>query len=119
MFLIVFGVSDMEMGFGGASLHPIVLVMGGAVTVLSAYLFGRRRKLGAGDGMSRALSPIGTAVAAFAAGPLVALAVVLAVMTAGDVAPADRGSVIVAVLGIGFFVGTVVAALTLVGWRLK
>ncbi len=44
LFIIVFSLSDLEVGFGRATLYPIHFVFAAAVIALSVYLFSRRRQ---------------------------------------------------------------------------
>jgi hypothetical protein len=127
LFVIIFSVSDLEMGLGGAAFHPIHLAFAAAVILLCAFLFRQRRRSGPPNVRSsefpakpRAGSPLlALAAAAFVGGPLLTFVAGLLCVTVFDVHPMDRGSVVASLTTVGFFVGVVLAVVLAVAGSLK
>ena len=127
LFIIVFSLSDLEMGVGRATLHPVHLVFASAVVVLSVYLFSRRRHSKSPEECSRT-SPetppsssnmASLAIVALVGAPVLSLAVGLMCVALLDVHPMDRESVVFNMTALGFVVGTIVAVVLAVAGRLK
>jgi hypothetical protein len=127
LFLIVFSLSDLEMGIGRASIHPIHLVFALAIVLLFVYLFRGKKQSDSTDGCTQknlktAQSSNNMALLALAAlvsGPVLAFTVGLICVLVFKVHPMDRGSIVFSVTALGLFVGALVAAILAVAGSLK
>jgi FtsH-binding integral membrane protein len=127
LFIIVFSLSDLEMGFGRASFSPIHLVFASAVILLSAYLFSRRKKPESANKSTQkspetvqssnyivllmAIALVSSSVLIFAMGHIY--------VTVFNVYPIDWISRAFTITAIGFFVGALVTVILAIAWRLK
>jgi hypothetical protein len=135
LFIIVFSISDLEMGVGHATLYPIHVVLAAVVILLFAYVFSRsgrsesadERSQGGPEATPSSNTPEPTpssnkmgllALAAFISGPVLTLAAGLVCVTLFNVHPMDRASVIGSLVTLGFIVGTLVAIVLAVAGKI-
>jgi hypothetical protein len=127
LFIVVFSLSDLEMGVGRATLYPHHLVAAGVIVLLSVYLFSRRRRSKFSDECEPGVpqpAPSSNdtpslALVAFIAGPILTLAVGLIAVTFLNVHPMDRASVICSMVTLGFIVGTLVAVVLAAAGKIR
>jgi hypothetical protein len=127
LFLVVFSLSDLEMGVGRASLHPIHLVFAFAVVFLFAYLFSRRKRSeSANEGTEKITETTASsnhmallALSALISGPVLAFVVAFIGVIVFDVHPMDRGSIVFSITMIGVFVGVIVAIILAIAGSIK
>ena len=127
LFIIVFSLSDLELGVGRATLYPIHIVFASAVIILFAYLFSRRRRSQSPDEFeprspehppsSNKMASL--ALVALVGGPILGLAIGLFGVAVSNVDPMDRGSVVLGITVLGLVVGTVVAVVLALAGNLK
>ena len=127
LFIVVFSISDPEMGIGRATFYPHHLIFASAVVVLFAYIFSRRKRSESAEECSQRAPETASssnniawlALAAFIGGPVLTLAAGLVCVTAFNVHPMDRASVVGSLVTLGFIVGTLVAVVLAVVGKIR